>query len=235
MTNLPSTTSHTLPARIPRFIENLNALARESGMTVRMVVEPSVDTAELRLWTEWRGTRAQVLAFVRPIPSYHLPLSCGTLTVPGGSGGSAYPLLTANVTVVGDEVELEIDFGPPHFTIADIAGIEVISYADENLYHGTAAELIALGIERTRLPLGKRAGAREYNCDGAIERWSSRRQPDGTIVYRIESPAELRRRRERMAAQFDSLHNPHRSHAGIVPTTRVRPSYLRLLVDNDRQ
>jgi hypothetical protein len=223
-------------AHLPRFIENLNAMAREHGMTAEMFVEPYSDHPEIRLWAKWRGTREQLLALAKPVRSYHLPLSRGSLYIPGGSQYYApKSLLGGIVSVNGDEVLFEVDFGPSDFTVADIAGVEVISYVDEVLYHGPPAALIGLGIERARLPMGKRGARSGYDYKATWPTWSARRQPDGTILYRVESPAGLRRRRkeheepDRQARIRMVLGLATTSSA---PTKPPRPSHMRLVVNN---
>jgi hypothetical protein len=213
--------------KLPRFIENLNGMARGHGMTVEMIVEPYTDNPRVRLWSKWRGTREQLLTLAKPVPSYHLPLSCGNLYIPGASRSHALTaLLSGQVTVNGGNVLFEIDWGSPEFTVANLGGVEVISYADEVLYHGPPAALFALGIEKARLPMGKRATKIGRDLWGAEENWSSRRQPDGSILYRVESPAGLRRRRETQRAMSFPTQDP-------IPAARPRrSSHLRLVVDN---
>jgi hypothetical protein len=222
-----------LPAGIPRFIENLNAMATQNGMTTEMAVEPYSDDPEVRLWGKWRGTRGQFLALVQPVASYHLPLSRGSLNIPGGSGYySRNALLSGSVIVNGDAVLFEIDFGSPEFTIANHADVEVVSYAHEVLYHGSPAALLALGIQRSRLPLGKKAVKAEYHSDSQA-RWLSRRQPDGSVVHRVESPAAFRRRRARLTHPHFQAKLARFLGAESTPPT-ARPSHLRLVIDNSR-
>jgi hypothetical protein len=155
--------------------------------------------------------------------------SRGRLNIPGGAGYYASnALVRGDVIVNGNEVLFEIDFGPSEFTIADAAGVEIVSYADETLYHGAPAALMALGIERSRLPLQKK-GARQGRYWSAEEQWSSRRQPDGSIVYRVESPSALRRRRSEVQGYAERL---QLVSARREPETKARPSHLRLVIDN---
>jgi hypothetical protein len=222
-----------VPPRLPRFIENLNSLALAHGLTVTMAVEPYENDPEIRLWGKWSGTRAQLLEIVQPVRSYHLPLACGQLTVPGGAGYCANPLITGTVRVDGDQVLYEVDFGPSDFSISEAAGVEIITSRKEIAYHGTAAALLAVGVDRSRLPLRKGSGKRGTGY-GGVEWWSSRRQPDGSIVYRVESPAALRARR---AERKEWERSTRRAVlGGTAPATAApprRPSHLRLVVDND--
>jgi hypothetical protein len=222
--------SSPVPVRIPRYIGNLNALAVDAGLTVEMEVGPYSNGSEIRLWSNWRGAQATFLALVQPVASYRLPLSRGRLNIPGGAGYYApNALVSGDVIVSGTDVLFQIDFGPPEFTIADAAGVEIVSYADETLYHGSPAALMALGIERSRLPLQKKKTRGGRDWKGETQEWRSRRQPDGSIVYRVESPTALRRRRSGFEEYADRMQmgSPRR-----VAETKARPSHLRLVIDN---
>lgn len=224
--------SLAVPVRIPRYIDNLNALAIEGGLAVEMAVEPYSNDPQLRLFSKWRGAQAAFLALVQPVASYRLPLSRGRLNIPGGAGYYASnALLSGDVIVSGTNVLFEIDFGPPEFTIADMAGAEIVSYVDETLYHGAPAALIALGIERSRLPLQKKRARHCRDWKAQTQEWSSRRQPDDSIVYRVETPAALRRRRSRFEEYAERR---QLVVSGREPETKVRPSHLRLVIDNTR-
>lgn len=215
--------SPLVPAKIPRYIDNLNAMAAGAGLAVDLAVESRGDDPVPRLVSRWRGGRDAFLALVQPVASYRLPLSCGHLNIPGGAGYySPNAIVSGIVTVTGNDVLFEIDFGPAEFTVTDAAGVEILSYADETLYHGTPAALIALGIELSRLPLKKKAARSDRGWQAAAEEWSSRRQPDGLILHRVESPAALRRRRKEWAyrrklSPFRVLHHDFGS------TSRTRP------------
>src|SRR6185437_5990117 len=92
--------SQLVPARIPLYIGNLNALAVDAGLTVEMSVEPYNNSRDLRLWSNWRGAQAVFLALVQPVESYRLPLSCGRLNIPGGAGYyGRNSLISGDVTV----------------------------------------------------------------------------------------------------------------------------------------
>src|SRR5258708_37063943 len=121
--------SSPIPARIPRHIGNLNALAVNAGLAVEMAAEPCGNDSEIRLWSMWRGPAVAFLALVQPVASYHLPLSRGHLYIPGGTRYYApKALIGGAVTVTANDDVFEIDFGPAEFTIADIAGVEIVTY-----------------------------------------------------------------------------------------------------------
>jgi hypothetical protein len=217
--NIGASARTTAVSLIPRYVANLNALAERHGLTATVVVEPYDNDPEVRLWGKWRGTRANFLSLVQPVASYHLPLSRGRLNIPGGAWFAVNPLLTGDVTVAGDQVEYAIDFGPGEYAITECGDVEVVTSADETAYHGAADALLALGIPQSRLPVGKRNGKKDnfgLVLQGStwlvVERWSSRRQPDGSIVYRAETPAARRRR--------------------AAASSSVNPSHLRLVVDD---
>jgi hypothetical protein len=205
----------------------------DAGLTVEMAVEPYSNDPQIRLWSKWRGPQATFLALVQPVASYRLPLSRGRLKIPGGAGYYApNALVSGDVTVSGSDVLFEIDFGPPEFTIGDAAGVEIVSYADETLYHGAPAALIALGIDRSRLPLQKKKTRTGGDWKAETAEWRSRRQPDGSIVYRVESPVALRRRRTDFVAHCASR---QLAIPGKEPETKARPPHLRLVIDNTRE
>jgi hypothetical protein len=233
-----------VPQRLPRYLEALNALAVAHGLTVSMVVEPYERDPEIRLWCKWTGKRDAALRLIQPIPSYHLPMARGLIAIPGGST-RVCQMLIGEVTVNGDDVLLEFDCGSTDFTIAARGEVEVITYADEILYHGSAAALLALGIGRNRLPLEKRDGKKGgYHCWNEeqkvhveVPQWSSSRQPDGLILYREETAGSVERRcRERK--EYDASPRA-RTVLGLPPLSKtiqkpVRPSFLRLIVDNTK-
>lgn len=220
----PNATLFRPPERVPRHIANLNALAELHGLKVRLTVEPYENDPKVALFAEWSGPAGNLLAMLRPMlrPSYHLPLAQGRLNVPD----RVVTLLEGDVAVTGDQVTYTVDFGPADFTVSDLGAVEVIAYAHERAYHGSIEALIAVGIPRDRLPTGKRAGkhsSRDWH--GCVEQWSSRRQLDGSVVYRVDTAAGLRRRREYAQALYDD---------GAVAAPPPARSHLRLVVDNTK-
>jgi len=223
-------------AKIPRHIGNLNTMASGAGLAVETVVEPCGKDPALRLVSKWRGARDAFLALVQPVASYRLPLSCGQLNIPGGAGYyGPNAIVGGTVTVTGNDVLFEIDFGPAEFEVMDAAGVEIVSYADETLYHGTPAALIALGIESSRLPLKKKAARSDRGWEAVTEEWSSRRQPDGSIVYRVETPAALRRRREEWIQYLSEREQSGMGRKSKPAATQLRASHLRLVIDNTKE
>ncbi len=231
MTHSSNPLRNNLPPRLPQFIENLNALAREYGLSVEMLVEPfegaSAKKSAPRLWSEWRGSRDAFLKLVDPIPSFHLPLSRGWVSIPGGAQRSSkYPLIKGDLKVTGESVLFCIDWGLPDFAITVAGDVEIVTYADEIVYHGEAAAISALGIDLERLPQGRKEGKRFTDDESTGPLWSSRRQPDGSIVYREESPAACRRRAQEWNSKLQRL--------GVYSEKAPRVSHLRLVVDNTR-
>ena len=123
-------------APIPRYVANLNELARSAGMVAETSFGPGERTPAPRLWTCWRGTRAQLLAVVQPVPSYRLPLSRGSLAIPGGARNLVCPLMEGEVAVDGDAVEFKVDHGPAYFALAEQGGVQITTWEDETAYHG---------------------------------------------------------------------------------------------------
>jgi hypothetical protein len=244
-----------LPARLPRYVRNLNAWAESFGLGVEMGVYPYDNDPEERLWAKWSGSRGQLLDLVAPVPSYRLPLRRGHLVVPRGAQ-SARPhcLLGGDVTVDGDQVALEIDFGPPVYTLANHNGIETITYAEEILHHGSREALLAMGVHRDCLPTPNRR-RREYDgvefereasgeltgrfthCAG----WYSVAQPDGQVLYCVDTSLKTRRLQadedERARTRAHWYPRPATQPAPVpvaTPVQQARPSHLRLVVDNTR-
>jgi hypothetical protein len=127
--------------------------------------------------------------------------------------------------VTGDDVHYEIDSGPADYLpIGRRGGVEIIYAHELTTYHGTLDALLAIGIERNRLPTGQRGG-RWGLCE--VPSYASRRQPDGTIVYRVETQARADEKRRKYEVFFGLVPQP----AAAPP--RPRPQ-LRLVVDNTR-
>lgn len=203
--NIPATTvtrgvseSHSGPKVLPRFVRNLNALAEAHGFSTRMSVEPYSDSPKLRLWARWEGTKSQLISLGLLTPSQQrlLTTDCdlNCFSVPH-SARWLNPLIGGGLTVTGDTVALDIDFGPPTYLLTEQQGVEVVTYPNDVLYHGTSAALIGAGIPAARLPSGKRLARQSYNSDEP--RWRSRRQPDGLVVYCAETREQAARRQEK--------------------------------------
>jgi hypothetical protein len=228
-------TTPAAPLRIPRFINNLNEFAVSNGLSVAVRIEPYSNDPEIRLWSQWRGTKAQLLSLGLLQPSQHFPLTRGTFTVPSCERSWGNPLLHGDITVSGEQVEWDINCGPADFTITERGGLEIVTYADETVFHGSDEDLVRSGIcDRRRLPTGKRTGRCAFtpSWEDQGPSWCARRQLDGTIAYRLESPAAHARR----LREFKEYCARQRGRASI-STVRAKatPSHLRLVVDNDRR
>jgi hypothetical protein len=231
----------------PRYIQNLNAMAERLGLSVSMSVRtydsqpanfwhPDFEPHSHQLLATWRGTRAQLLAFPGIAPSYHLPQSSGLLRV----GWYRAQLLYGYVTVQGDSVTYEAQFGPVPDRIEDRAGAQIIVHAHEMQLHGERSTLIAAGMATDRqLPRdGKR---RLRSCHGRwmpgsslsivnqAQLWHSLRHPDGSIVLTIESDAA---RAERISADQALVNRYSSEGTARTAAPAAARSYLRLAVDN---
>lgn len=214
-----------LPERIPRFVRHLSLFAERAGFRTSFSVEPYTNDPELRLWSVWEGTVANLLSLGWLTPSQVMLLARPRqrLTVP--SAGGPHPLATGELTVSGGHVSWSVDSGPLGYSIADVGAVEVVRYDDWVLHHGSADTLIAAGVDRKHLPTGgKRTSVSGCPPDwylGTEPCWHCRRQPDGLFLYRVQSAASLRQIRER--AQGRGWIEPE-----------AKGSHLRLVVDNTR-
>jgi hypothetical protein len=223
------------PSRIPRFIGNLNQFAEKHGLAVNVYIAPYSNDPETRLWSKWSGTKVQLLSLGLLKRSQHFPLTRGTFTVPSGEPSWRNTLLTGEIEIIENQFSWDLDCGPADFTVTERGGLEIVTYSDEAVFHGNVEDLVRAGIcDRCRLPTGKRAGrcviTSSWEDQGPS--WCARRQLDGTITYRLESPAAHARRlrefkkycaKQRGLTRFPASEpNPRRTH-------------LRLVVDNDRR
>jgi len=194
---------HGVPRALPRFVRNLNAFAETHGLTTHLSVEPYSNDPELRVWGQWDGTKSQLISLGLLAPWQQRLLAIDGdvdhFSVPAGD--KINPLIAGPLTVRGDIISIAIDFGPPIYTLADRCGAQIVTYADEVLYHGTAAELIAAGVCAARLPCGKQRSGR-CGRDSKQPQWRSRRQPDGLFVHRVETEESFQRRRREYEQQF---------------------------------
>jgi len=177
---------------IPRFIANLNALAVDAGLTVRMqrLSEPGSPD---RLQGVWSGTSSQLMSMGIWAKSQHLPQRTGSLAVPMNEYGRKYAMLSGTVEIDGDKATYTVDFGFIPESVELVGPVEVTRYHDEIACHGTAEQLVAFGIDRKRLP-GAKQNARTSGTYKVPQIFGGRRWPDGTIVHWCESEAATRAR-----------------------------------------
>lgn len=235
---------------VPRFVRSLNAIAERGGMAVHLEVGRSSGDSDLRLWSVWEGTRAQLASLglftprqfaVLPIGAYRSRHAAFT-SVPAG-GYSLCPeasLLAGPMHFEGEHVAWHIDSGAWPCTIEQRGDVEVVTYADAATYWGSPEGLLALGIDRERLPLGKRGGRSHWGCLEQGQRWTARRHPDGTVRYHVETEDSVRRRNEEEARRrrewegVDVFTAPPSEWPKESEAPRRRPGWLRLVVDNTR-
>lgn len=218
-----------LPTRLPRYVQNLAALAESCGLTTSPKIEPCSNDPELRLWLVCTGTRESTLAFIKPIASWHVPLTRGSIWIPGGSK-SGHAIANGGLTVRGEYLELELDAGPGEYSIEERRGVEALRTPCALIYHGSAAQLVEAGIDPKRLPLGKRPliNGPRHIWDSSREQLlyfpnrKAVRQFDGSIVYTEETVAAFERRMLKQGLEAAESKAP-------------RPSHLRLVVDNTRE
>lgn len=230
----PANVTLDAPLRIPRFVMRLNEYAATRGIDVEVKVEPYSNDPEIRLWSKWRTTRERFLSLEFLTPSQHLPCKTGRFSVPMNT---ICALMTGDMTVAGDAVLWEIDFGPADFRIEDRGNVEIVTYDDETVYHGSIEALVGAGIDRRRLPLTKRPSKRSICYDQPQPEWRSQRLLDGSIVYRVESAKAVRARILYAEAVYREmracLSRPYCTAPPVDSSQRKSfPPYLRLAVDN---
>lgn len=215
---------------IPRHIRHLNDLATRVGLAVRVYVEPYSDDPEVRLWSKWTGTRAQLFATGLFTSTEQRRIHGGSkprqvVVPPSESFRRSNYIALGVLSEFGESVQWAIDCGPSIYTLSHSGTAELVTYADEILYHGDAEALIAAGVDRKRLPLGKQGfkSTRRSSCDTVEAQWNCRRQPDGLLIYRQETYQALQAR-----------HARHFPATAAPSQPRERPSHLRLVVDNSR-
>jgi hypothetical protein len=194
------------PVLVPTHIENLNATARAHGLVVsasRIVREEALvgyqrhsTTNDVEhLVTDWRGTGAQLRSLGWILPSWSFPVAttrgpgCKRLETKWGVGGYAH------VPVNAEEVIFEIDHGEVPLGISASDGVETVSFGWCAEHHGTKATLIAAGIADAQ----RLGGTRPRKTNGGYPdepRWWRLLQPDGTIVFGIETDLSWRRRKK---------------------------------------
>jgi hypothetical protein len=196
MANSTENVSHA-PARpifVPRYIENLNATARAHGLCVsaaRIVREEVPQGGGVMKWEEhlavdWRGTGAQLRSLGWMLPSWSFPVA--TVRGPGYKrldtrwGVDGY----VHVPLNEDEVIFAINHGDVPLRILASDGVETIALDWCTEYHGTEASLIGAGVADAQRLGGKRP--RKTNGSYPDEpRWWRLLQPDGTIIFGIET------------------------------------------------
>lgn len=217
---------------VPRYVQNLNALAEHHGLSTRVYVARYKKESEgPMIFAEWMGTKESLFSMGLLTPHQQLPLQYlpsprkREFCVPSSSGWDWHPLLRGQITVVGDDgVLVELDFDEVPQGIRMIGDVEVVSYRTEIASHGTAEALIEAKVcEHKQLPTGKHTRKSCYSSLKPRLEWHSRRHPDGMFVYWRPTEAEAERQRVEHEAWMAQLNRsgpaapePPRSHLNLV-------------------
>jgi hypothetical protein len=237
---------------VPGFVRNLEAIGKRRSFVTSIGIEPIY---ERRIYEKvnhlvgrWRGTRRQFLGLKFAVPSFRVPLTGGEVLMHTNStlrGGYSY------IEVDGKNVLFLPDFGRVPVRIEDRGDIEVVEYEERIAYHGSIQALIAAGIPKQRLTLPRLRTWRDGSSNETFGecRWNMQRQPDGLIVYTVDTEeAQIARKtraaeRERQQREYDQVHTQMearraREMAGLpepIEPKPPRPSYLRLVIDNTKE
>jgi hypothetical protein len=206
---------------IPRYVQNLNALAKQHGLSVRVYADHYSDDPDrkLILFAEWTGTEAQLRSLPIVPPRWRAPMTTGQL-ICGGDCWHHHPTLRGYVTPDAESAALcyEIDFGEVPRAIKWKGAVEIVESAGEIAYHGTFDELVAIGIDRKRIPTGERGSRRSTSLDEPT--FQTRRQPDGSYLHWVETEESFQGRqeaRQRSHAPRAEVHRPGLTASTIEP------------------
>jgi hypothetical protein len=227
-------------ALVPRYVRALEALGARRGFSVSIAIAPvqGYERKVEHLVGEWRGSWRQFLSLKFTVLSFRRPLIGGAIVVRTNS-----PIRDGYVEMDGKVVKFLPDFGPVPVGIQHSGVIEIIRYEERVAFHGSMAALIAAHVPKARLippPLRTwRAGSSKEPFGEC--RWSSRRQPDGSIVYTVDTEQAERARKarivdgERRMQEYEQKCARWERERSLEPaaTEPQRPSYLRLVVDHD--
>ena len=236
----------SLLERVPTFVRNLNAMAERGGMRVRLEIEPYEGEIELRLWSVWEGSKAQLASLQLFTPRQMMLLPIGAYRTKGATIAAPPAGIAGPMQCSGDSVRWEIDSGAWPCTVEQRGEVEVVTCRDAVTYWGTLEALVAFGIDRKRLPVGKvyvrsirRNGLGAEDDDKPY--WTARRLLDGTVRYQIETEECMRRRQQ----EHERWMKEHGYEEDAPPSEEVqpkqpeavrpRPDWLRLVVDNTVQ
>lgn len=115
-------------------------------------------------------------------------------------------VFTGRATGTAEHIRCTVNLGPLPLQIEMRGAVEIATGPDTTAWHGSAADLIAAGIPRDRLPLAKQSGKTDRrrlwmidedslrSQQETLRQWAARRQPDGSIVYRVETAEAFERR-----------------------------------------
>jgi len=219
---------------VPRFVRNLEAIGRCRGFFVSIHLKPVL---EGRWWHQygkvdhligyWRGTRRGFVGLKFAVPGFRVPLLGSEVIMRPNS-----PIRSGTIEVVdGKYMVFSPDFGRAPIRLEERGDVEVVTYEERIAYHGGLKALVAMGIPKERLTSPR---TRRWSNGSAEEsfgecHWEMRRQPDGSILYVVDTEA-AETARQAAKAKYENMLRDDRDQADTKPQ---RPSYLTLVVDND--
>jgi len=227
-------------ALVPRYVRALEALGSRRGLSVSIGIGYVLgyEGKAEHLVGEWRGSWRQFLSLKFTVLSFRRPLVGGAIAVRTNS-----PIRDGYVEMDGTVVTFLPDFGPVPLGIEHRGPIEIIKYKERVAFHGSMRALIAAHVPKARLRPPRLRTCRDGLSKEPFGecRWSSRRQPDGSIVYTVDTEqAEIARRArlvdgERLMQEYEQKCARWEPARSLEPaaTQAQRPSHLRLVVDND--
>lgn len=202
--------STTPPALlVPRHIRIINQVAQAAGISVTVSEAMAEEGRELVCL--WEGTKSQLRATRLVLLSYHFPMKAGTLSVPdSGPWGTLdrklrSGFISGKITVQGSRFTLRATGGEIPDSIEERGGVEISSFADRIVAHGSADALIAAGIcTAKQIPGPKRHSVRfDTNWHSRSQegvQWVTQRVPDSSYVHFRETEHVTRARKEEREA-----------------------------------
>ncbi len=195
------------PQLIPRYVRNWNRIAERAGLTTA-----AINNGE-EIIISWCGSSSSFRATGMLPKTFRFPTKRSSLL-------RHLCGLSANVQIVADDCfKLQQSVWAPASVREMSPGVEEVQYeVSENdygcdlAYHGALKALIGAGVMLEKYRPGSSTPRRRWgNCrHGSTPyggRWETRPQPDGLVLFEVESKESVERRRQRRqpAADFADI------------------------------